>query len=114
MKSIIPLSARVRGIAVDSSIEISPWPLECIRVPTLIVSAEDDLFRTLPGARFTAGHIAGAELHVLESGGHLMVGQGPKVRKRVQDFLRARRSASRKTSERIAIPADREKEREPA
>lgn len=94
MRSILPLSRRVRGIAVDSSTAIEPWPLERIRVPTLVVSAEDDLFCTLPGARFTAEHIAGAELHVLTSGGHLMLGQNGQVRSLVGAFLnRAAKSA---------------------
>ena len=52
LMSILPLSERVRGIEVDSLTEISPWPLERIAVPTLIISAEDDLYKTLPGARF--------------------------------------------------------------
>ena len=113
MKSVLPLSSRVRGIAVDSSIELSPWPLERIHVPTLIVSAEDDLFKTLPGARFTAEHIPGAELHILKSGGHLMVGQGRQVRKWVQDFVRSRASTAQKHAKR-AVPVDPEKERVPA
>ena len=92
MRSILPLSSRVAGIAADSSADIAPWPLERIRVPTLIISAEDDLFRTLPGARFTAEHIPHAELKVLESGGHLMVGQGARVRAWITEFL-ARRPA---------------------
>lgn len=114
MRSILPVSARVRGIAVDSGIELSPWPLERVRVPTLIVSAEDDLFKTLPGARFTAEHIRGAELHVLKSGGHLMVGQGRQLSKWVHDFLRLRRSSGRKPSDKTAAPTGREKERVPA
>lgn len=88
MNSIRPLSSRVRGIEVDSRTQMSPWPLERLAVPTLIVSAEDDLYRTLPGARFTAERIKGAELRVLKSGGHLMVGRGAQVRKWVSDFLR--------------------------
>jgi pimeloyl-ACP methyl ester carboxylesterase len=114
MRSVLPLSERVRGIAVDSSVEISPWPLERIGAPTLIVSAKDDLFRTLPGARFTAEHIAGAQLHVLESGGHLMVGRSRQVREWVQDFLRSRRPGARKGSERAAVALAAEREREPA
>jgi pimeloyl-ACP methyl ester carboxylesterase len=99
MRSILPLSSRVRGIAADSSVEISPWPLERISTPTLVVSAEDDLFRTLPGARFTAEHIKGAEMHVLKSGGHLMVGQTATIRSLVQDFLtRHRRTERRRLS----------------
>ena len=62
------------------------------RAPTLIVSAEDDLFRTLPGVRFTAAGISGAELRVLPDGGHLMVGRGEEVREAVADFLRRRMS----------------------
>jgi 2-hydroxy-6-oxonona-2,4-dienedioate hydrolase len=88
MRGVLPLSSRVRGIGADSAADLKPWPLERITVPTLIVSAKDDLFKTLPGARFTAAHIPRAELHVLDSGGHLMVGQSGRVRKLVGDFLR--------------------------
>lgn len=87
MRSILPLSRRVRGITIDSNTTIEPWPLEQVRVPTLVVSAEDDLYRTLPGARYTAARIPGCELKVLRSGGHLMLGQGGKVRELVKDFL---------------------------
>jgi pimeloyl-ACP methyl ester carboxylesterase len=90
MNSILPLSMRVRGIEVDALTQMAPWPLEDISAPTLIISAEDDLYKTLPGARFTAERISGAELKVLESGGHLMVGQSERVRKWIMDFLNRR------------------------
>ena len=90
MRNILPLSDRVAGIAVDSSAEIAPWPLEKITAPTLVISAKDDLFSTLPGARFTAAHIPGAELEVLESGGHLMLGQRERVTKCIGSFLKRR------------------------
>jgi pimeloyl-ACP methyl ester carboxylesterase len=92
MRSILPLSSRVRGLEVDSGANLAPWPLERIEAATLIVSARDDLFRTLPGARFTADHIKGAELHVLDSGGHLMVGQTAQVRAWTSEFLGRHRS----------------------
>lgn len=92
MHSLLPLSARLRGIEVDSATPISPWPLERIAVPTLIISAKDDLYRTLPGAQFTADHIPGAELTVLPCGGHLMVGQTEQVSRIISEFLeRSRR-----------------------
>lgn len=106
VKSILPLSDRVRGIEVDGRAKIKPWPLERIAVPTLVISAEDDLYKTLPGARFTAEKIPGAELRVLKSGGHLMVGQQEKVREWIEDFLRSngpsaiRRTAGAKASSR--------------
>lgn len=87
MHSILPLSERVRGIEVDSLTDIAPWPLERIAAPTLIVSAEDDLYNTLPGARYTAERIKNSELHVLKSGGHLMVGRGAQVRRWISGFL---------------------------
>lgn len=90
MRSILPLSDRVRGIALDSSTDLSEWPLEAIASPTLIISAKDDLFHTLPGARFTAEHIPGAELEVLESGGHLMLGQSTQVGEWISSFLKRR------------------------
>jgi 2-hydroxy-6-oxonona-2,4-dienedioate hydrolase len=95
IQSILPLSSRVRGIAVDSAVELSPWPLEQLQTPTLIISAKDDLFKTLPGARYTAERIRGAELRVLESGGHLMVGQSDLVRNLVSQFLRQHRIESK-------------------
>lgn len=88
MRRVLPLSERIRGIMVDSVAELAPWPLERIKVPTLIVSAKDDLFKTLPGARFTAEGIEGAELEVLEDGGHLMVGHTERVRRWIGNFLR--------------------------
>lgn len=100
MTSVLPLSARVRGIEVDSLTEITPWPLENIGVPTLIISAEDDLYKTLPGARFTAEGIPGAELKVLETGGHLMVGQSEVVRECVTDFLCRHKRTDRKAAQR--------------
>ena len=110
MRSVLPLSSRVRGIAVDSSLALSPWPLDRIRVPVLIVSAEDDLFRTLPGARFTAEHIRGAELRILDSGGHLMVGQSGQVRRWIRQFLERSlaRAPAKAPSSRRAAARDRQ------
>lgn len=87
LRSILPLSRRAAGVRADSRTVIAEWPLQRIAVPTLIVTARDDLFQTLPGARYTAEHIHGAKLKVLESGGHLMVGRGEEVRATVAAFL---------------------------
>lgn len=93
MRSVQPLSKRIAGIRADSGIELSEWPLTEINAPTLIVSAEDDLFQTLPGARFTAERIKGAELRILPSGGHLMIGRSEQVQEAVADFLRRLRQS---------------------
>jgi 2-hydroxy-6-oxonona-2,4-dienedioate hydrolase len=88
MRSILPLSRRVAGIRLDGETVISEWPLELIRTPTLVISAPDDLFHTLPAARYTAARIPGGQLEVLPSGGHLMVGNSRYVHQLIEVFLR--------------------------
>lgn len=87
---MLPLSARVDGIIADTSSELVKSDLEHIHVPTLIISAEDDLYHTLPGARFTADHIPDAELKVFKTGGHLLISHGGDVRKTIAEFLSER------------------------
>lgn len=87
IRGVLPLSKRIAGLQADSAARISGWPLERIKAPTLVISARDDLYGTLPGAGHTAEQIPNAELMVLPSGGHLMVGQGEKVRERIASFL---------------------------
>lgn len=87
IRGILPLSRRIAGLQADALAKISGWPLERIKVPTLVISAEDDLYGTLPGAGYTAEQIPNAELMVLPSGGHLMVGQGEAVRERIASFM---------------------------
>jgi pimeloyl-ACP methyl ester carboxylesterase len=94
-RNVLPLSRRMRGILADGETKIESWPLEKVAVPTLVISAEDDLFNTLPAARWTAEHVPGAELMVLKSGGHLLCGQTEAVRVRIAEFLRRRLAARR-------------------
>ncbi len=97
-RGVLPLSRRVQGIAADSSDRIGPWSLEKIAAPTLVVSAKDDLFKTLPAARFTAEHVPDAELMVVETGGHLLAGRTEEIRGRIARFLCDRLAAARKAA----------------
>jgi pimeloyl-ACP methyl ester carboxylesterase len=87
VRDINPLSRRFPGINVDSSPDLSRPSFEWIRVPTLIISARDDLFNTLPAAEFAAAHIPKAKLVVYENGGHLLLGRQQEVRAVVRDFV---------------------------
>jgi pimeloyl-ACP methyl ester carboxylesterase len=87
VRAIEPLSLRFAGINVDSVGEMRPLPLEKITAPTLIISARDDLFNTLPAAEFAARTIPGAKLVVYDTGGHLLVGRHKEVRDAVRTFL---------------------------
>lgn len=89
-RSILPLSGRMPGIVADAEAQVGPWPLERITAPTLVVAARDCLFNTLPAARWTAEHVPGAELMVVESGGHLLSGRSVEARGRIANFLRRR------------------------
>jgi pimeloyl-ACP methyl ester carboxylesterase len=86
VRSIEPLSLRFRGINMDSTPE-PRVPLERITVPTLAISARDDLFNTAPAAEFAASAIPNAKLILYETGGHLLVGRQLEVRAVVTDFL---------------------------
>jgi 2-hydroxy-6-oxonona-2,4-dienedioate hydrolase len=87
IKNIEPLSLRFPGINLDSNPERREPQLEKIIAPTLIISARDDLFNTLPAAQFAANKIRGAKLVAYEEGGHLLVGQERDVREAVRLFL---------------------------
>lgn len=84
---LLPISARTAGIRNDSVTELPEPHLEDIRTPTLIITAQDDLFNSLPGARYAADHIPGAELKVFRTGGHLLVSHGMETRKAIAEFL---------------------------
>jgi len=87
VRSIQPLSRRFPGINIDSNPDLRRPPFETIAVPTLVISARDDLFNTLPAAQFAAGAIPHAKLVVYDTGGHLLVGHRHDVRAVVGDFL---------------------------
>ena len=89
VRSIQPLSQRVAGINLDSTPETLRPALERITAPTLIVSARDDLFNTLPAAEFAARTIPGAELVVYDTGGHLLVGHDEDLGQKVREFVAA-------------------------
>ena len=87
---ILPVSPRRLGLlndaAVTSSLERDP--LERIRTPTLIASAEDDLFGTYDVARYTAGQIPGTRFIGYAEGGHILVGHHEELMADLEAFLR--------------------------
>ena len=90
MRHILPVSQRARGIWNDSTISaaLPRYDLEQIRVPTLLISAQDDLYGTYPSARYTADHIPGARFVGYPTGGHLLLGHWKEASSEVVAFLR--------------------------
>lgn len=87
VRNIQPLSRRFPGINIDSNPDLHRPPLEEIGAPTLVISARDDLFNTLPAAELAAGSISNAKLVVFDTGGHLLVGHDREMRAIIGDFL---------------------------
>ena len=84
-----PISQRYRGILYDASTQSGTeiYPVEKITVPTLLVSAEDDLYQTLRVARSVASRIPNAKLVEFPTGGHFLLGHKDEIWPRVADFI---------------------------
>jgi pimeloyl-ACP methyl ester carboxylesterase len=79
-----------RGQGLRTTIPVAPdLPMEQLRMPVMLVSAADDPYKTADVVRYSAPRIPGAKAVILESGGHVLVGQDDRVRKEVQGFLGA-------------------------
>jgi 2-hydroxy-6-oxonona-2,4-dienedioate hydrolase len=86
---ILPASSRRLGMLNDGNTQGSSlqYPLERIGAPTLLISATDDLYRTLPNARLAARLIPRAKLIEFSTGGHLLLGHADEVWREVAGFL---------------------------
>jgi 2-hydroxy-6-oxonona-2,4-dienedioate hydrolase len=86
---ILPVSARAAGLRDDTQLgkHLGPYPLERIRLPTLVISARDDGFGTYAAAEYTASRIAGATFIGFEHGGHLLVGHNAAVHAEIAELL---------------------------
>lgn len=93
---IEPISRRKKGLQNETAIakSLPRYELERVRVPTLVVGVENCLYKTFPGARFTAENIQGARFLGYPTGGHLVVGHQTEAWSEVRDFLNAARRCS--------------------
>jgi 2-hydroxy-6-oxonona-2,4-dienedioate hydrolase len=91
IRMILPVSMRASGMMNDAKSQSGSepmYPLERITTPTLLLSAEDDLYQTLPVARQIAKRIPGARLIEFKTGGHFLAGHATEIWPRVAAFLR--------------------------
>jgi pimeloyl-ACP methyl ester carboxylesterase len=89
MDGILPVSPRRLGLLNDAAITsaLGRYELERISVPTLTISAADDLFGTYETARYSAEHIPGARFIGYPTGGHLWVGHHTEVLTAIAAFV---------------------------
>ena len=92
LRTILPISRRVAGIRNDSEVasNLTRYPLEEMRVPTLVISAADDLYDTYESGLHTAEHIRDAKFTGFSTGGHLLLGHEAEVRSEITSFLTGR------------------------
>jgi pimeloyl-ACP methyl ester carboxylesterase len=91
VQMLLPISARRQGLLMDARNQAggeASYAIERISVPTLLVSADDDLYGTMKVARVAAERIPGAELLAFPTGGHLLMGREAETWPRVSEFIR--------------------------
>ncbi|RPI87947.1 MAG: alpha/beta hydrolase [Chloroflexi bacterium] len=90
MNMLLPFNTRIPGTMNDGKIanNMEPYPIRQISVPTLVISAKDDLWKTYPAAQYTASNIPEAKFIGFNTGGHMLNGQEEKVRQEITQFLR--------------------------
>ena len=89
LRTLLPVSRRVAGLLNEGEIaaSLTRYPLEEMRVPTLVISAADDLYDTYESGLHTAEHIRDARFVGFSTGGHLLLGHEAEVRSEITSFL---------------------------
>ena len=89
LRAILPVSRRVAGLLNEGVVaaNLTRYPLEEMRVPTLVISAADDLYDTYESGRLTAEQIRDGKFVGFSTGGHLLLGHDAEVRSEIAAFL---------------------------
>jgi 2-hydroxy-6-oxonona-2,4-dienedioate hydrolase len=89
MRNVLPVSARARGLLDDARFVTTPAPVAFGRIaaPTLVISLEDDFYKTLEPARAVAAAIPGARLVTYPTGGHIWAGREDQLFAEILAFL---------------------------
>jgi 2-hydroxy-6-oxonona-2,4-dienedioate hydrolase len=91
LDGILPVSRKADGLRTDAFWAGTPSPTDYggIRVPTLILSCEDDLFGTADTARRLSEGIPDARLTIWPEGGHIWLGHDEDVAREIAMFVAA-------------------------
>jgi 2-hydroxy-6-oxonona-2,4-dienedioate hydrolase len=88
VEKILPITPRAAGMWNDSVTNgsVPRFDLERVEVPTLLIAAEDDLYKSFLCAKYSSEHIPNARLLSFPTGGHILVGH-PETFEEVAKFL---------------------------
>ena len=94
IRSILPIKPRTDGFVFDmftsnQDMDQHPdqYPMEAIRVPTLVIHAVDDPLAKYENAEALAARIPNAKLLSIPSGGHLLLRMEEMVRAEIARFI---------------------------
>ncbi|MFC7133701.1 MULTISPECIES: alpha/beta fold hydrolase [Salinibaculum] len=94
LETLLPVEPRKQGIYNDERVTNTAmverddeYDLESLRVPTLILHAEDDPLASFADVERMAVRIPDATFRPYRTGGHLVFGHGDEVRRTVTDFV---------------------------
>ena len=96
LDQILPISRRWRGMLNDAKLAGHPAEVDFtqLRVPLLLLSADDDRFGTAPTARAIARQVPGSRLTIYPTGGHIFLGHQQHSGSEIAQFVRAQAKAS--------------------
>lgn len=91
LSDMMPIHARAKGMLNDAVQAGHPANLDfaLLKMPVLIISAEDDYFGTADTASKIAAIVPQAELTILPDGGHIWLGHDERVAELIHAFLGA-------------------------
>lgn len=89
LSNMMPIGARAKGMLNDARQAGHPVAMNFaqLRMPVLLISAEDDRFGTAATARKIARKVPTAQLTILPDGGHIWLGHDAEVAERMHRFL---------------------------
>ena len=98
LAEVMPSSKRIDGMIFDSYLstsdfydeisETSPYSLNSIAAPVLLINALDDPLAIPENVRGMAKRIPKADLFIVPDGGHILLGHAKEVKSEITQFLR--------------------------
>lgn len=89
LDQMLPISARWRGMLNDADLAGHPARIDFrrLRVPILVISAEDDRFGTAATSKAIAKQIPSAKLLLFPNGGHIPLGHDQDSARAITQFV---------------------------
>ncbi len=92
--SMLPVSDRKEGVILDASVtnpdmarNFDDYPIEDLKMPTLILHAKDDKLASYEDVTKVVGRFPNCSFVSFEDGGHLMAGHGEEIKNKVNFFI---------------------------